>query len=226
MSKRGSGASAGADEGSNKEPQWVASPPERIGKWLEGKTPADFNALEQDGRVLYPDAILRRDTKADRLLEVAVLLRVPTVSETVRARISALDWVAELSGAKTRPTKEQAEALIGGNYFDDLDTICLLEHCIVDIEPLPDGTNPKYMTAKFLEKMHPKTSLHDVYARLSFYQAVEDPRIHDLTEEQFIQSVAAIARVRNVSPLVAIDGRAHGSFIVSMAERLSTLLTQ
>lgn len=223
MSKLGSGAAAGA---SNKEPQWVASPPERIGKWLEGKTPADFNALEQDGRVLYPDVIMKRDTKSDRLMETPVLLRVPTVSETVRARISALDWVAKLSGAKTRPTKEQAESLIGGNYFDDLDTICLLEHSICDVEPLADGTNPKYMTAHFLEKMHPKTSLHDVYARLSFYQAVEDPRIHDLTEDQFIQAVAAIAKARNVSPLVAIDGRAHGSFIVSMAERLSNLLTQ
>lgn len=226
MSKNGSAASAGGADGRTEAPQWIPSPPDRIGKWLDGKTPADFSALEQEGRVLYPDVIQRRDTKKDQLLEVPVMLRVPLTSETVRARFGALDWVQKMGKLPQRPTKEQAEALIGADYFDDLDTTCLLEHCILDIEPMPSGVHPKYMTAHFLDKLHPRAALHDVHARLSFYQAIEDPRVHELTEAQFVQTVAAIARVRNLSPLVAIDGRAHGSFIASMAARLSTSPTQ
>lgn len=220
---RDNGAVA-ADGATNPEPpQWEPSPPDAIAMWLAGKTPADFDAIEAEGRVMYPEVIRRRDPKSDALQEVPIYLRTPTTLEQVRARVEALVWVQKAAKLKERPTMDQAEAIFGREYFDSIDTLFLLERCIFDREPLKEGgAYAPYMLAEHLDKLHPKAALHDVYQRLSFYQAIEDPRIHELTENEFSQAVAAIAKVRNLSPLVAIDGRAHASFFVSMADRLTS----
>jgi hypothetical protein len=222
MTSNGSGATAGAARTS---PQWEPAPPDTVEQWLSGKSPAEFAAIEQDGRAMYPESLLRRNPKSGNLDEVKVMLRVPTTIEQMRSRMNALDWLHRLAKLDKRPTKEEAEAIWGAEYFDNLDTVFLLELCILDVAPMGDGTHPQYMTAEFLDKMHPRSALHAIFERLNFYQAIEDPRVHTLTEDQFAQTVAAIARHRNLSPLVVIDGRAHGSFVVSMADRLSSLLT-
>lgn len=221
MSSNG-GATAGATP---KEPQWEPSPPDTVAQWLAGKSPAEFDAIEQDGRALYPEMLMRRSPKSGNLEEQKVLLRVATTMEMMRSRLRALDWCKKEMGMKTRPTKEEAESYFGVEYFDNVDTVHLLSFCILDVTPLVDGTHPQYLTPEFLDKMHPRSALHAIFDRLNFYQAIEDPRIHDLTEDQFGQAVAGIAKARNLSPLVVIDGRAHASFVITMAERLSSYLT-
>ncbi|MEE9395182.1 MAG: hypothetical protein V3W41_22045 [Planctomycetota bacterium] len=222
MSKSRGAASAG---GAPKEPQWEPSPPDAIKAWLEGKGPAEFAALEQEGRPLYPEAIHRHNPKSGNMEQIDVMLRVPTTMEQLRARTNTLDYLQQHAGLDARPTKVECEALWGEDYFDNTDTVFLLELCVLDVEPLANGVRPPYMRAEFLDKMHPRASLHAIYERLNFYQAIEDPRVTELTEEQFGQTVAAIAKQRNLSPLVVIDGRAHASFVISMAERLTTFLT-
>ena len=212
------------------DPQWEPSPPEAIQRWLDGKTPADFDAIEVEGRTYYPETIRRRNPQGEGLQEVKVLMHTPNNIELMRARVDALDLCARLTGRKTRPTRDEAIAVFGAQYFDDIDTICLLSYCLHDADPLNAGKDkpaayPRYMLPEYLDRYHPRAALHDVYARLSFYQAIEDPRVHELDEDEFVQTIHAIAKARNLSPLVVIDGRAHDSYIVSMAVRLSSYLT-
>lgn len=224
MSRAHSGAAAGA--AGTEEPQWEPAPQEDVAKWLAGKTPADFDAIEVAGRAMYPELIRRRNPRTGKIEAVRVLMKVPDQTEQMLARLEALDWCRGVAKLDSRPTKQEAEALWGADYFDQLDTIFLLARCLYDHEPLQDGNHPRYMTAENLAKMHPTSSLVDVYERLSHYQAVEDPRIIELDETQFVNTVLAIARVKNLSPLVVIDGRAHGIFVATMAERLAPYLTQ
>jgi hypothetical protein len=222
-SKTGAASAAGAS--GSKELQWEPSPPKEVEDWLAGKTSVDFDAIEEGGRALYPDIIRRRDPKTGELQQVHIMLRVPNHIETMRARIKALDWCQRELKLPTRPTKEDAERIFGADYFDELDTLFILEKAIRDKDPVGGG-HPQYMVAEDLVKLHPKTSIIDVFQRVSFYQKIEDPRLPELEEGQFMQVVAGIARARNCGPLVVIDGRAQTSFIVSMAVRLQSFLTR
>jgi hypothetical protein len=214
-----------ADGAARTEPQWKPAPPDAVARWLKGKTLEELEAVEQQGRALYPDTIKRYNTaKKGQIEEISVLLRVPTTTEQVRSRVGALDQAKKLCRLDKRPTLAEAEGLLGASYFDNLDTIQLLSLCILDAEPL-DGAHPRYMLPEDLDRMHPRGALLEIYERLNHYTALEDPRLGEVTEEQFHHVVAAIARCGNLSPLLVIGGSGRDSFIVSMASRLASSQT-
>lgn len=209
-----------ADGAAKTEPQWTPSPPEAVAKWLEGKTLAELDAVELAGRALYPETLKRYNTaKRGAVEEIAIMLRVPTTLEQARSRVAALEQVQKICRLDKRPTMAEAEAILGSTYFDNLDTVQLLSLCILDAEPL-DGVHPRYMFADDLDRCHPRGSLLEVFERLNHYSSLEDPRIGEVTEDQFNQVVAAIARIGNLSPLLVIDGSARDNFMITMARRL------
>jgi len=173
---------------------------------------------------MYPETIRRRDPKTGELQEVKLLVRVPTSMEIARSRLKALDWVKREARLSSRPTLGEAEAIFGPSAFDEIDTVFFLAACLFDLDPM-GNSHPPYMIASELDANHPRASLHDLYARVSFYQSTEDPRVPELTEAEFSQTVAAIAKAGNLSPLVVIDGRAHSSFIATMASQLAAYQT-
>jgi hypothetical protein len=190
--------------------------------WLSGKDPAELDILELNGRALYPESIKRRNKKHRDVIEsVAVRLRVPSTIDKANARIDALAWAQKIAKLPHRPTVPEAEATLGGAYFNELDDKCLLARCIFEHEPPHDP----YLLAEFLDEVHEHASLLELWDRLSFWQSWEDVRVGELDEQKFLTIVAAIDRVRNLGPLVAIAGSARDSCVISMAVRLQSFLT-
>jgi hypothetical protein len=191
--------------------------------WLEGKDPADLDVIELGGRRLYPDTIRRRGTKGDasKVVEVPVRLRVPSTADKALARLDALRWARELVAQQGTKVAEQmtiavAESLLGRTYFDELDTKCLLARCMFEADPPHD----QYLLYGLLDSRHDHASLMEVWDRLNFYWDWEEPRTAEVDEGRFLAMVAAIDRVRNLSPLAGIAGSERVSFILSMASRL------
>lgn len=183
--------------------------------WLQGVQPEDLDAVELEGRYYYRTALQRRDDKG-ALQEVLVRVTVPTNFDKARARVDSLEWVQKLARLKARPTWEEAQKLFGEEYVDQLDTLCLVARITRD----EDDPNHQYMWYEDLDRYHTRRSLEALQAQVHALDALSDPRQLELTEEQFWATVGAIDRVRNCSPLVAIDGRAQDSFVTTMASRL------
>lgn len=206
------------------------APSNAVADWFAGKDPAELEVLEYEigNQRLYPDSLKRR-CRADRTKfeEVKVRIRVPTSRDKALAKLDALVWARELagevSGMRDLPptfTIKDAEAYLGAFYFDELDTKCIVARCTHEWEA-PHG---QYMLPQMLDKHHEHASILDVWDRLLFWNEHQDVRHGELTEQQFIQVLAAIDRVRNVSPLAAIGGSARDSCIVSMAVQLRSFL--
>lgn len=197
-------------------PQWRAAPKSAT-QWLAGKTRQDLECLELEGRPLYRDAIRRRNPKTGEVEEVPVRLRTPTPLEQTRARLDASRWVAKLAGKAGTITVAEAAAQVGEQQLDALETICVLALCIREDEP-PHG---QYATADILASgQFPRAALWDMWDRVAWHLDNEDPRVADITEEQFWVLVEAIDKTRNLSPLVALAGATRDSCVTSMASRL------
>jgi hypothetical protein len=197
-----------------------------IADWFAGKSEAELDVIEVGHRALYSDSVKKRDRKVPgKLQEVPVRLRVPNSRDKAMARLDALSWAKKLMSeagykAPERLTIEDAQAVLGAVYFDELDTKCLIARCTREHEP----PHEQYMLYEMLDTLHEHASLMDLWDRLCFYQELEDVRVSELTEEQLLAVVAAIDGVRNLSPLVVIAGSARDSCIVTMACRLQSYL--
>jgi hypothetical protein len=219
---------AGAADGAARtKPQWEPAPPDAHRRWLEGKSLEELEAKEQAGRALYPDTIIRRNpTKPTGLEEVHVMLQVPMLAETLRARVMALDWARRQLDLDKRPTIAEATSYLGEFDFNNMLVICQLSLCIFDAEPLEDGTHPRYMAYDDLLRGHPADSLKELDEKLHHYQKLESPRLDEVDEKSFWQVVAAMARCGNATPLAVIGGEGQLSFIATMAARLHSFQTE
>jgi len=211
-----------------RKPQWQES--NAIAEWFAGKRPEDLDIVEFGEQRLYPDSLKRRSTKdPDKLVEARVRIRPPTSRDKALARVDALVWAREIVAERVSRsaqlpdlfTIEQAESYLGRVYFDELDTKCIVARCTHEWEPPHD----QYLLPEFLDKAHDSASIMDLWDRMNFWHSFCDVRVSNLSEEATLQVLAAIDRVRNVSPLVAIAGGARDNFIVSMAGQLLSLRT-
>ena len=208
-------------------PIFVQATPSPVLDWLAGKRPEDLDILElEDGRRLYPDALKRRKKGSDELEVVPVRIRPPSSRDKALARLDALSWARDLAAEVRRDvppdfTISQAEAIFGREYVDELDTKCIVARCTHDW----DEPHDQYMLPRMLDEHYDHGSIYDLWDRICFWFERSDVRVDKLDREAMITVLAAIDRVRNVSPLVAIAGGARDSFIVSMASQLHNFLT-
>ncbi len=199
-------------------PTWA--PSSTTARWFEGKDLSEIEILEHGGRHLYPEQIKRRVVKTGQEEAVDVLVRIPSTTEKVRARRDALRWGAELLSLSKGEavTIDAIRARAGEVYWQHIDNVCLLSHCVFET----DEPYRRYALPEILDAHHPQGALYDLLERLDWWAMQEDPRIGDLNEDQLVEIAAAIAGKGHTGPLLAIDGRARESFIVSMASRLSS----
>lgn len=196
--------------------------PQFLIDWFAGKTRESLHAIEAGGRTLWPDTIKRRKA-GGAIEEVPCMLRAPSTDEKGRATLMANEKIAKRVGIKTGPlTRDQAASYVGIEAYTEYETVALMSLCV--LEPKPQYA--QMYLYDFFADVVPVGSLYDVYTRVDYYAKLEDVRISDLSEEMFLALVKTIAKVENLSPLVAIGGYARDSFIASMAVRLQSCLTQ
>jgi hypothetical protein len=196
--------------------------------WLAGKRPEDLAIIEHEGTRLYPDTLKRRTSSDPNELEIVeVLIRPPTSRDKAMARLDALQWALKLAregGRKDLPpalTIQQAEAMLGATYFDELDTKCLVARCTHN----PDPPHDQYLLPWILDTRHEHGSIMDLWDRISFWYDFTDVRVDELDDEQFLQVLAAIDTVRNVTPLLGFAGAARDGFVTTMARQLLSYRT-
>lgn len=198
-----------------------------VADWFNGKSAAELDALEFQGRRLYAATIRRKDPRTGEVRERKVRLRVPSAADKAMAAIDALQWVRRMASERRVKlpelfTKEQAEGLVGAERFDALDTLCILARSVYEHDAPHD---PLHQDAETLEREYDHGSLEELWSKLDQLQKIEDPREQALDEEQFLAVVATIAKRRNLSPLAVIAGPALDSFVISMAVRLQSYQT-
>lgn len=196
-------------------PSWT--PVEAAADWLRGKTADDFAIIEAEGRPTFLTDIRRRNVKTGELESVPVRVRMPNATDRIKARFDALEWVRALGKLKDRPSWEEACRQLGAEYVDQIDSVCLLARCMRDHDA-PEHQHQHYSN---LDGMYGRRSLLDLWERVNELEKLEDPRIDELTEDQFWTLIAAIDRTRSLGPLAGISGRARDNFVHSMAFRLS-----
>lgn len=193
--------------------------------WLKGKRLEDLEIVEHGGRRLYPDELKRRRKDDPTELEVVpVLIRPPTTQDKAMARLDALAWAHRLArenGRKDLPkglTIKEAEAIFGAAYFDELDTKCIVARCVHNPEPPHD----QYLLPWILDARHDHGSILDVWDRICFWHDFTDVRVQNFDADTFLEVIAALDRVGNVSPLVGFGGATRDAFVLTMARRLAS----
>ena len=198
-------------------------PPLSLAEWLAGKSFEDLHAIEHAGTLLFPDALHTRGPDGGERL-VPVTVRVPSKTDRALARIDAIQHVREIArktGADVR-TVEQAQAAIGHEVFDDIDTYAIVARATRE----PEAPFGQFMLLPLLMESYTPATVFDIYDRITFYAQLLDPRLPELTDADFWDAVAAVGRRRNTSPLVVMSGGAQSSFVVRMAETLSAYRLQ
>jgi hypothetical protein len=207
--------------GPDDQPAW--EPSSEVARWFEGKGLDQLELVESGGRFLYPDTLKRKVMKEGQEEAIKVLIRVPSTRDRVLARADALQWAKELCGksAPDKLTVDAVRAVVGPIYWEHIDNICLLSHCVMTWEE-PHG---RYAYPDILDAHHPSSALYDALERLDWWAGREDPRMTELDEDVVVEVAAAIARCGNTGPLLAIDGLARDSCVITMARLLSSSRT-
>lgn len=189
--------------------------------WLKGKTIEDLNVIEFGGRLLFPDKILKA-RKGGGFDEVPVMVRVPRMPETAKARAECVELCRKLKLDREKDADQ----------FEELDLLCQLSYAL----RAKDEPHPQFMPVEeLIGRLDPKTgestgfdvaSLHDVWGRSDVYRKLIDPRIVNPSVEDVLTAADAMARTRNISPLPAIAGADVDSFVITMAVLLTNFRTE
>jgi hypothetical protein len=199
-----------------------AAPKDPILAWANGLKLDDIEVIESttDGRYLYKESIKRRSPKTGTIVETPILVRVPSALERFEARFEAVEYIKERLKRSAPFGLEEAKAACGIDQVSEIEAIFILSKALLRVEPPHDP----WMLPHFILAM-PPAYLIEIQARIDFYSKLEDPRIKDLTEDQFWTVVDTIRRVGNLSPLIAIAGPAVESFLLSTVVRLAASRT-
>lgn len=171
----------------------------------------ELESLEHAGYVLFPETLYRK--RADGTLDkIPICLRVLRPHERREARTAARVIAAE----------DKLDPKLDPDLFDDLDTICLLSHAI------RNRTHPHERFVpdpRELERDYDERSLDLLWGHHQAYRRLLDPRPKELSDAETIALIAAIAKGRNIGPLVAIGGAEQESLVVTMACLLHSSLS-
>lgn len=193
-------------------------------EFFQGKTIEDLAAIECGGRVLIPDALRQVNAKGE-VVEHKVLVRVPTPGERARARIDAVQLVAERNPKQMgrdpeKWTIDKAKSVVGAEVFDDMDTYAIVARSLFEPQ-VKDGKPQQAYLLGVLYDGFGQRSVFDMWDRINLYVDMFDPRLDTVDEGLFWGGVEAIAKAQNLSPLAVIGGSAQSTFIVRMASELS-----
>lgn len=170
----------------------------------------NLEAVEFKGRLFFPEKIFKRTAKGDLAAE-DIYLRVPREHEIRKARAEARR-IAKEDGID--PEKD-------ADLFETLDNICLLHLAIRNPKPQHE---PLVGFPHELEENYDSASLAQVARKLRALMVAIDPVPPDLTEEQLLAVVAALAKDRTVLPLAVCDPASQHTCILYMAARLQSYL--
>lgn len=185
---------------------------------LLGKSWGELEVIENNGKLLFPEHIYRR-AGTGKFEEEKVLLRTPNEREMRVARVEA----------RKQAVKEGLDLDRDRDLVDNLETSHILAVCIRNASPgkSPDGSTyhePLVCDAEELEQRYERATLTQVWAKIDALSHVLDPRPDNMSKEELLALIAAIAKERNIRPLVVYGAGAQNSFVVSMATLLMTLL--
>lgn len=172
---------------------------------VEGKTWDELEVLESSGRLLFPDSIKRRG-KTRQIEEVAICIRVLRKDEKRAARLEARAWASKL-GVDVEKDRD---------IFEDLDTLCILARAIRERA----APHEQHQQAEWLESHYDSGSLAQIWDRLSVYEQMIDPRLDEMSEDDFWRTVLSISSTRSPKALTDFVPRLQQSFIISMADQV------
>lgn len=163
----------------------------------------DLRAQEFADYLLFPEELLK--LKADGSFKhIPIMLRVPREPEMRKARIKARAWAKD----------EGLDPDLDPDLFDNMDTMCTLAMAIRNnTEPF----EPYEPDPKVLERAYDRPCLDALWAKIEVYRNVLDPRVDNLSEEETLAIIGAIAKSRNIAPLAACSGQSQTTLIVTMA---------
>jgi hypothetical protein len=170
---------------------------------LAAKRWDELEALEHEGRVLYPEVIRSRG-KGGVLKEVPVAIRVLRKDERRKAKLEAEDWAKEEKLDRDREP----------GLFDDMDTLCILARALRE----PKAPHDQFATFKALEHDYDMRSLDELWSKYKIYEDLTDPRDGIQTDVEFWAVVGAIGRTRNILPLTECESPAQNGCILRLVE--------
>jgi hypothetical protein len=183
--------------------------------WLKGKTPEDFAIIEHCGRLLWPIKLQR--LKSDKKVsEEPAYLQVLDPLDLMDAKQAA----ARLFDARKFDKDDERYK----DMWAMLEMYAQVAIALRDNEANVDGTHyQKHSVDILLDSKATSISYAEVrrlHSMLDIFSKFEDPRLDQMTVEEVMELVYAIAKARNLSPLVGIAGSAVDTFVMSMADLL------
>lgn len=171
---------------------------------------AGAGVIEFDDYLLFPDKLIRR--RADGTWEEkGVMLRVPRENDLRKARVLARSLAAS----------EKIDEATDRDMFVNLENLCVLAYAIRNNTPPFEPWQPEPL---LLERQHDKVCLQGLWNKLDQLNEVLNPAPNQLSSGEIVALIAAIARSRNLGPLVVYGPGAQSSFVVSMADLLLNLV--
>ena len=170
-----------------------------IRKALRGKSWEEIEALEHEGRVLFPDSIRFR-ARDGSVTEVAILVRALRNHERRKARVEARD----------RAKQDGLDLDRDADLCATLDRLYQLARAIREVkEP-----HEQHATAEMLEQNYDGRSLDELWSRYEVYCDRSDPRIEITDEAQLWAALGEVARVGNILPLTGLESFSQNGCIV------------
>lgn len=162
--------------------------------------------IENGDYLLFPDKLIRR--RADGTWEEkSVFLRVPRESDLRKARVQA----------RALALQEKIDEQKDRDLFSNLENLCILAFAIRNNTAPFEPWQPEPL---LLEKQYDKVCLQSMWTKLDQLHEVLNPAPNQLSAGEIVALIVAIARSRNLGPLVVYGPGAQTSFVVSMADLL------
>lgn len=177
-----------------------------------GKTLAEIDAFELGGRLTVPAAFTRKGAGGE-MISVPIRLAEARMVDRGKAKIEAIAYVGTLVKHAVR-TVPDAEAAVGADVFDQLDTAAIVSQCCLDPKP-PHG---RHQTLLGMLETYGVREVMAMYRRLDALTAICSGDEFEPTGDNFWPMVETIARVKHLGPLAAMPGDGQRSFITRMAE--------
>lgn len=165
----------------------------------------ELGVLElEDGRIIFPECIYRREISTGKFIGDAVVLQVPRGSELRKARVEAY---AIAKADKIDPEKDKVE-------FEDLVELCKLW---LSIRSPKHPYEPLTMDARGLERKYDRPSLEQVNGKLAQLRRILDPKLNGMSADEMAALSAALVARQHLGPLFAFDDATQQNYFITMA---------
>lgn len=165
-----------------------------------------MDAVEFADYLLFPDKLIRRRATGE-WEETPIMLRVPRDHEMREARVAA----------RALALKANLDLVQDRDLFVNLENLCVLAKSIRNTTEPHEQWEPDPLV---LERRYDKVCLQSLWAKIDQLNEVLNPSPNQLGSHEIVALIVAIARSRNLGPLVAYGPGAQTSFVVSMADLL------